>query len=239
AFGLALAGYYGAVVVIYIAVVRALPAMDLTPVALLSGYGSDLGWSVAGIAGLAFSRWLMDGFLMGTTHFSDEIVRARNTAAGAVECGVYLACGVVLAGVLREPGGTFLTIGVFFLLGQGMLLLLGRVYARSAGYDLVGQIRDGNLAAGVALGFTLVAFSLIIAKGTSGEFVDWGTNLGFYAFDCVAGVLLLLVLRWLTDLALLPQAKIAEEIVRDRNVNAGLIEGVVAVSVAFLILFIF
>ncbi|MBC7926050.1 MAG: DUF350 domain-containing protein, partial [Bryobacteraceae bacterium] len=127
AFGLALAGYYGAVVVIYIAVVRALPAMDLTPVALLSGYGADLGWSVAGIAGLAFSRWLMDGFLMGTTHFSDEIVRARNTAAGAVECGVYLACGVVLAGVLREPGGTFLTIGVFFLLGQGMLLLLGRV----------------------------------------------------------------------------------------------------------------
>ena len=82
------------------------------------------------------------------------------------------------------------------------------------GYDMVGQIRDKNLAAGVALAFTLVAFSLLIAKGTSGEFVSWPVNLSYFAFDAVAGLILLLFLRWLTDLALLPNARIADEIVR-------------------------
>jgi hypothetical protein len=48
-----------------------------------------------------------------------------------------------------------------------------------------------------------------------------------------------MVLRWLTDMALLPNARIADEIVRDRNVNAGLIEGAVALSVGALILFVF
>ncbi|MDZ4797654.1 MAG: DUF350 domain-containing protein [Bryobacteraceae bacterium] len=240
AFGLALAGYYGAVVIIFISVTRMAPAVDeLSTATLLNVYGADLGWSLLGLAALAFSRWMMDATLMATTHFSAEIVSGRNTAAGAVECGVYLACGVVLSSVLREPGGTWITILVFFLLSQATLLLLGRLYSRMVGYDMVGQIRDKNLAAGVALAFTLVAFSLLIAKGTSGEFVSWPVNLSYFAFDAVAGLILLLFLRWLTDLALLPNARIADEIVRDRNVNAGLIEGVVALGIAFLILFVF
>ncbi len=240
AFGLALAGYYGAVVLIYLSISRSVvPAMDASDSIVLSGYGADLGYSIAGIVALAFSRWLMNRSLMGSMHCSDEIVRAHNIAAGAVECGVYLACGVVVGSVLRNPGGNIVTVLVFFLLSQLMLLLLGRLYARSAGYDMVGQIRDKNLAAGVALAFTLVAFSLLIAKSTSGEFVSWPGNLGYFAFDAVAGLILLLILRWLTDLALLPNARIADEIVRDRNVNAGLIEGVVALGVAAFILFIF
>jgi hypothetical protein len=40
-------------------------------------------------------------------------------------------------------------------------------------------------------------------------------------------------------LALLPNARIAEEIVRDRNINVGLIEGVLAVGISAIILFVF
>jgi hypothetical protein len=49
----------------------------------------------------------------------------------------------------------------------------------------------------------------------------------------------LLGLRWLTDLALLPAARISEEIVRDRNVNVGLVEGSLAIGAASIIFFLF
>jgi uncharacterized membrane protein YjfL (UPF0719 family) len=238
AFGLALAGYYGAVVLIYIGAVR-LTLPDLSTRALAGAFGADLGWSVAGIAALAFSRWLMNLSLLGGIRFSETIVSGRNLAAGAVECGVYLASGIVVASVVRQPGGTIATVLVFFLLSEGVLLLFGRLYERLAGYHVTSEIRDGNLAAGVALGLTLTALSLLIVKASSGEFVDWQTNLSYFAFDATAGFILLLILRWLTDLALLPNARIAEEVARDRNVNAGLIEGVIAVGIAALILFVF
>jgi uncharacterized protein DUF350 len=54
-----------------------------------------------------------------------------------------------------------------------------------------------------------------------------------------SGLILLLVLRWVTAFALLPQTRISEEIVRDRNINAGLIEGVLAVGIAAMILILF
>lgn len=240
AFGIALSGYYGAVVLIYLAVVRAImPTLDLSSTTLLAGYAADVGWSAVGIAALAASRWLMNLILIGGSHFSEAVVKSRNLAAGAVEGGVYLASGIVIGGVLREPGGSLVTVLVFFVLGISVLVLLGKLYEKLTGYDTVGEIRGGNLAAGVAFSFTLVALSLLIRKAVSGEFVDWPTNLSYFVFDAGAGFGLLLFLRWITDLALLPNARIEQEIVRDRNVNAGLIEGTIAVGVAALILFVF
>jgi uncharacterized membrane protein YjfL (UPF0719 family) len=160
-------------------------------------------------------------------------------AAGVVECGVYSSAGVVLSGALREVGGTIWTALVFFLLSQMVLLLFGRLYQRVAGYDVGQEIRSGNLAAGTALAFTLVAISLLMLKATSGDFVSWGTNLSYFAFDATVGFILLLGLRWLVDAALLPNARIAEEITRDRNINVGLIEGVLAAGVAAIILVVF
>lgn len=238
AFGLVLAGYYGAVVTIYIGVVRALP-LDASARDLMYAIGANLGWSVAGIFALAFSRWLMNSALVTGTRCSQEVSANRNTAAGAVEGGVYMASGLVLAGALRAHGGTWLTAVVLFLLSQIVLLALGRLYQRFAGYAIAREICAGNFAAGVAFGLTLVALSLLMLKATSGEFLDWQTNLSFFALDAVVGFVLLMGLRWLTDLALLPNARIDEEIVRDRNVNVGLVEGAIAIAVSLLILFVF
>src|SRR4051794_21017881 len=115
AFGLALTGYYGAVVIIYIAVANSVSAsLEGGSLEVLMAWATDVVWSLAGVAALAASRYLMNHFLMGRqTHFSDEIIRTRNVAAGAVECGVYVASGIVIASVVREPGGTLLTVVVF------------------------------------------------------------------------------------------------------------------------------
>lgn len=240
AFGMAVSGYYIAVAVIYIGSATAAPLPEAAgTAAVVASYGLNLAWALAGILGLAFSRWVMNRYLVTGARCSDEIVRNHNLAAGAVEAGVYIASGLVLAGALREPGGTVFTAIAFFLLSQFMLLLLGRIYQAWTGYGMAKQICDGNFAAGIALGLTLVALSLLMVKATSGEFLSWETNLAFFGFDAVVGFGLLMGLRWVTDLALMPNARIADEIVRDRNVNVGLLEGAVALSVAGLILFVF
>jgi uncharacterized membrane protein YjfL (UPF0719 family) len=237
AFGLVVAGYYLAVIAIYIGAVRPAP-VDLGTTAALEALAANFVWALAGIVALAISRAVMSVALIRGAHCSNE-VRDRNMAAGAVECCVYIASGLVLAGALREPGGTAVTALVFFVLSQLALLLFGRLYQMLAGYPISREICGGNLAAGTAFGLTLVALALLMLKATSGDFIDWGTNLSFFAFDAVVGFVMLMVLRWVTDLALMPNARIADEIVRDRNVNAGLLEGAVALSVGSLILFVF
>jgi uncharacterized membrane protein YjfL (UPF0719 family) len=240
AFGLAVSGYYVGTVCIYLGVARPqdLP-LDLGSRAVLEALGAELIWTSAGIVALAASRWLMNIGLVAGVRSSEQIMKNRNVAAGAVEAGVYVASGLVLSGSLRETGGTPGTAAVFFLLSQVVLLVFGRLYQRLAGYDVPKEILKANLAAGVAFGFTLVALALLMFKATSGEFIDWPTNLGYFAFDAIVGFVLLRILRWVTDAALLPNARVAEEIVRDRNVNAGLLEGVLAASIAAIILFVF
>ena len=239
AFGLALAGYYLAVVIIFLGAARAQSApLDQGALAIAQALGLDLAWATGGIVALAFSRRLMDRALIASGCQS-ELIGRRNIAAGAVECGVYVSAGVVLAGALRQGGGTLWTVLAFFLLSQLVLLLFGRIYQRVAGYNVSREICAGNVAAGTPFMLTLIAISLLMLKATSGEFLGWGVNLAYFAFDAVAGFLLLLLLRWVVDAALLPNARIAEEIVRDRNLNVGMIEGVLAAGVAAIILVVF
>jgi uncharacterized membrane protein YjfL (UPF0719 family) len=239
AFGLAIAGYYAAVVFIYVAAAGAAPLpMDAGTRAVMAAMAADVAWAVAGILALNLSRWTLDRLLVSGIRNDREIADRQNLAAGVLESGGYIASGMILGGAIRQPGGTIWTTLALFVLGQCALVLMGHLYQRWTGY-IASEIRAGNFAAGIAFAMTLVALALLMLKALSGEFVSWPVNLSFFAFDAVAGLLLLMLLRWVSDAALLPNARIAEEIVRDRNVNVGLIEGVLAVGIAALILFLF
>jgi len=224
---------------VFLGATRAQPMpLDAGSMAVLQALGLDLAWAVGGIVALNLTRFVMDRVLISQCHNSREITENRNLAAGAVECGCYIAGGLVLAGAISAKGGTVVTTVAFFVLSLLTLVLLGRGYLALAGYDVAGEVRKGNFAAGVPFGLTLVALSLLMLKATSGEFVSWPVNLGYFAADAISGFFLLMLLRWVTDLALLPQANIGEEVVRDQNVNAGLVEGVLAVGIAAIILFL-
>jgi uncharacterized membrane protein YjfL (UPF0719 family) len=240
AFGLAVAGYFVGTAIIYLSAAGSapLPLDDGAKVAVAAMAG-NLVWALAGIVALNGSRWLMDRLLVTHVRNDREIIGNRNLAAGAIECGAYIASAAVLAGAIRQPGGTPWTAATIFLLGQGVLILTGHLYQRWSGYDVIAEIRSGNLAAGVAFALTLVALSMVMLKAIGGEFTSWAVSLSFFAFDAIAGLILLLFLRWLAGVALLPGAHLTQEIVRDRNVNAGLIEGVFAVGIAAMILYLF
>jgi uncharacterized membrane protein YjfL (UPF0719 family) len=239
AFGLAIAGYFGATVIVYLGASAGAPLpLDEGAKAVTVAIGAKLIWALVGIIALNLSRWLMDRLLI--PHFrNDQQIKDRNLAAGALEAGAYLATGILLAGAIRQPGGNLWTALAIFAVGEVVLILMGWLYRKWTGYDVAGEIRSGNFAVGVGFAMTMVALSLLMMKAVSGDFVNWTTTFGFFAFDSIVGFVLLLFLRWLAAVTLLPHARVSEEIVRDRNVNAGLIEGVFAVGIAAIILLLF
>jgi uncharacterized membrane protein YjfL (UPF0719 family) len=240
AFGLAIAGYFAGTAIIYLSAAGSAPLpLDDGAQAVFAAIGVNLAWTLAGIVALNASRWLMDRLLLTGVRNDREIVEHRNLAAGALECGAYVAAAALLAGAIRQPGGTPWTAAAIFLLGQLALILMAHLYTRWTSYDVAAEVRSGNLAAGVAFAMTLVALSLVMLKAISGEFTSWPMTLSYFVFDSITGLILLLFLRWVTNAALLPHARVADEIVRDRNVNVGLIEGVLAVGVAGMILLLF
>ena len=240
AFGLAVSGYFAGTAIIYLSAAGSAPLpLDDGAGAVFMAIGVNLAWTVAGIVALNGSRWLMDRLLVTHVRNDREISEHRNVAAGALECGAYVGSAAILAGAIRQPGGTPWTAAAIFLLGQVALILMGHIYQRWSGYDVEAEVRSGNLAAGVAFAMTLTALSFLMLKAISGEFISWARSLLFFAFDAVVGLFLLVFLRWVTYAALLRRASIANEIVRDRNVNVGLIEGVFAIGIAATILVLF
>ena len=240
AFGLAMAGYYAGTVIVYISATASLPLpLDEGAQAVFTAMAGDLAWSLAGIAALNAGRWIMDRLLVTGVRNDLEIIEQRNLAAGVLECGAYIAYAIVLAGAIRQPGGTPWTAIALLLLGQGALIVTGRLYQKWTGYDVAKEVRAANLAAGTAFAMTLIALAILMLKAISGEFISWTRNLSFFVFDAIAGLILLMLLRWITDITLLPHSRPTEEIVRDRNVNVGLIEGVLAIGIAVIILFLF
>jgi uncharacterized membrane protein YjfL (UPF0719 family) len=240
AFGLAIAAYFGGVVVVYLAAAAGAPLpLDDGAKAVAVAIGVKLVWALAGIVALNLSRWLMDRLLIPHFRNDREITEHRNLAAGALEAGAYVASAAVLAGAIRQPGGNLWTALGIFAIGQVVLILMGWLYRKWTGYDVAAEIRSANFAAGVAFAMTMAALSLIMVKAISGDFVSWKRTFAFFVFDSIVGLILLLFLRWLTAATLLPHARVNEEIVRDRNINVSLIEGVLAVGIAAIILLLF
>ena len=100
AFGLAVSGYYAGVVLIYIAAALAagpLPT-DSGPRGVLVALASDLAYALCGVLALNASRWVFDRVLVSHVRNDTEIAANRNTGAGALECGGYLASAIVLGG---------------------------------------------------------------------------------------------------------------------------------------------
>ncbi len=242
ALGIAVAGYFAGVVIIFLgAIIGPDDPGEITSVAFLRSIGVDLLYAIGGIVALNVGRGVVDKLVLYKFSTVKEIITDRNIGTGAVECGCFIATALIVAGAIHGESGNHasgvLTAVVFFVLGQLVLVLFTRCYQWATKYDVHEEIEKDNVAAGVALGASMIALGIVILRGTAGDFVGWGTNLTSFAIACLLGFVLLTTLRKVTDWMLLPGTTIAVEIARDRNINAAWIEGVVAIGMAAIIFF--
>jgi len=151
-----------------------------------------------------------------------------------VMASMYVGSGLVIAGGICGSVD-IVSLLVSFAISQVALVVFAVIYQKSTSYDDQKELGENkNVAAGIAFGGNLLAYSLILMKGVSmdASVEDWAwsdrlSNIGYYA---LAGCVLLLLTRIANDRLFLPKARISKEIVVDRNLNAGFMEATLAVA---------
>lgn len=183
---------------------------------------------------------LVSMFFLGARLFNHNVVlryvdnttelKRNNVAVGWVECGSYIATGIMAMSSMMGEGGNFLSSIMFFISGQLLLLLIAFLYERTTSWNVREEIAKGNAAAGLLFAGLNVAVAVALHGAIATDFVSWQYNLPFLASEGILAVVFMMILSKFVDLLFLPGTDIKTEVVRDQNVAA--ITVVVAMKVA-------
>lgn len=191
----------------------------------------DIGiYGLLAIILLNLSVFINDKFLLRKFSVTKEIIEDRNVGTGVVEAASSIASGLIIYGAISgESDNIFnglMTALLFWFIGQIVLIITSFVYNLITSYDIHEHIEKDNVAVGVGFAGSMIAIGNLIRFAIEGEFVGWGNILGEVGLDVLIGLLLLPVIRYITDKILLPGAKLTDEIVNQEkpNVGAALIE---------------
>ena len=198
----------------------------------------DIGiYGLLAIILLNLSRLVNDGVILHGFKIRDELIDDQNAGTGAVIAASYIATGLVIFGAVSGEIGGIVTTVIFWALGQVALVLAGLVYEWITPYSIHDEIEKDNVAAGVAFAGALVGIGVIVFHASAGDFISWTINLQDFAIEVVAGLILLPIVRFISDVILLPGQKLTNEIANQEHPNlaAGFIEATSYVGASFLI----
>jgi uncharacterized membrane protein YjfL (UPF0719 family) len=182
------------------------------------------------------SWYICDRLILYKFKISDELIKDHNQGTGAVSAGMSIASGLIIFGAVQGKGGSVWTVIGFWAIGQAILTLAGLVYNRITPYDIHDEIEKDNVAAGVSFAGALVAIGAVIGLAAESDFESWRQNLPGFLGYAVLGLLLLPVIRFLTDKVLLPTVKLTDEIYTQEtpNLGAAYIEAFSYIAAAFI-----
>ena len=196
--------------------------------------GTTMVWGLVGIILLLIARLVNDKVLMHSFDNTKEIVQDRNVGTGAVECGSFIGSALMINAALSGDDYGFVTslatTLIYFVMGQVGFTIFGFIYCKVLRFDVHDEIEKDNASAGVSYGFNLVAIGLLLSG-----FIKYSDSLlGFFIWLLFA-VLLMLSCRYLVDKYILPGDLLDEEVTKDQNWGASLIEGASALATAFIV----
>ncbi len=166
-----------------------------------------------------------------------EIIDDRNEGTGVVEAANHIATGLIIFGAVSGEGGDLVTLIIFWITGQAVLILAGLIYNWITPFDIHEHIEKDNVAVGVAFAGFIIAIGNIIRIGLTGDFISWQENYRTFAVFVIFGFVMLPVIRFITDKILLPGEKLTDEIAnQDKpNIGAAAIEACAYIGASFLI----
>ena len=220
AFSLAHVGYFiGLLLAIGSAIVGPTKGL-VTDIIEISVYG------LLAIVLLNVSVIITDKILLRNFSVKKEILEDRNAGTGIIEGAVSIASGLIIFGAVsgETQGGMLegITSAVlFWLIGQVALLLVSVIYNAITPYDIHEHIEKDNVAVGIGFAGALVAMANLIRFGLSGDFESWTISLTNTGIEIVVGIILLPVMRFLSDKILLPGEKLTDEIINQEKPNNG------------------
>ncbi len=233
ALGIAMAGYLFGVLLI------------ITDVLSGEGHGDwikdTIGVAVYGVFGIIFLLFV-GAFEMRLILSAKALdaTRENNIAAGIVLAGSYISTSQIIAATVsgEGSGGNAVTAIVFFLVGQVSLLLITYLYRFLTKYDDASEIMNGNCAAGLSYAGLMMGVAIVVGQAIRGDFTDYLSSLIDYGAALVVICAFYPVRQVFVQSLLLGGSlkfyggRLDEEIARDRNLGAGVIEAATYISTA-------
>ncbi len=186
-----------------------------------------LAYGILAIILLNLSIILNDKIILRKFSVKKEIITDRNSGSGVIEGAVSIASGLIIFGAVTGDTGDanwgfgFLTAVVFWAFGQIALIIAAAVYQFITPYDVHEHIEKDNVAVGVGFAGALIAIANLIRFGIAGDFEGWLPTFFEAGFELIIGIILLPVMRFLTDKILLPGERLTDEIVNQEKPNVG------------------
>ena len=244
ALALSITGYYLGIVIVFLGAVyqpSTLTADAVFNLGFTTEYWEDvlrvLVYSLVGIVVLNVARIVVDKLVLYKFSTEKEIIDDHNAGTGAVEFAVYVAVGLVIAASIAGEGGGPETSLAFLGMGLAVLILYTLFYEITTSFDVHDEIEKDNVAVGVALAGNLIAIGIVVFKAVSGDFVGWSDGIAGFVTFAVFGFILLFAVRIAVDMVLFPKVKVADELVKDRNLGVAFIESAAVISVSLILLF--
>jgi uncharacterized membrane protein YjfL (UPF0719 family) len=191
---------------------------------------------------LNVSRLINDRLILRKFKVRDELINDQNSGTGAVVFAGYIATGLVINGAssgvaVLDTTGTVISVVVFWALSQIGLVIAEYIYDAITSYDIHEQIEKDNVAAGIAFGGALIGIGNILRHAASGDLIAWSISLQEFGLELGLGLVLLPIVRILTDKVLLPGRSLTDEIVNQEHPNTGaaFIEAFSYIGASFLI----
>lgn len=206
---------------------------------LLRDLGGTALWSIFGILLLQVARVTNDKLLLSRFKNNKELVEDQNVGTGAVQAGAYVGSAFMIqAATYGESSGSLLqdisVTLIYFIVAQLAFIVFALVYQKLSAYDLHDEIERDNAAAGVGFGITLAAVGILL----SSYLVTSDSILGLLLWFVIS-VFLLSVCRFAIDRFILPGSALDDEISKDRNWGAALIEGAAAIGLTLILTTLF
>ncbi|GBF37796.1 DUF350 domain-containing protein [Leptospira johnsonii] len=255
ALALSLSGYYIGVIILFITIVSH-PGEKGD---LLGDLFQVSSFSILGVILLLISQKINDGLILGGIDAIEEIYEKRNLAVASVLFGGTIASSFFIAAALNGdigekvfPQGLGIAVSplvektiigsiisvIFFSVGQIGIVLFSLYYKLWIPYKLKSELEEKqNLAAGTAFAGALLAIGILLTRALFREFESLYQTGILLLLDLGLAFLIIPILHFFADWVVLPGSTLKEEIERDQNFGAGLLEAVVLVSFSAIIFF--
>ncbi|WP_440880483.1 DUF350 domain-containing protein [Tenacibaculum sp. C7A-26P2] len=235
AFILSYVGYFVALVIVVGGTILGESLGFYTDLAHIGLYG------ILGIVLLQISTRISNRLILPNFDIKKEILLDKNNGTGVIEASIYVSNALLLHGALigestslQEGIITFIT---YWFIGNIMLIAASKIYTVWIRFDVHKEIEADNVAVGVSFSGAILAIGIVIMNALIDPFIDWTTTIIDVLLQTVLGIILLPIMRFITDKVLIPERNLTDEIINQEkpNIGAGLIEAFAYVGSAILI----
>ncbi len=208
-----------------------------------SGWEADLSsialFGLQTVVLMLIASFLCEKILLPKFDNTKEVVEDQNLGTAFVEAGMHIANGLILLAIQQGSGEWWIAL-VFWALAQVALILVGLLYEVATPHSIHSELENDNAAVGLAFGGVLVGMGNIVSIAVAGDFVGWTSSLVLFASDAVFGLVVLFVIKKLTDVLLAPGVSLSQQQTEaDPSVGAGLLEAFGYIGGSMLVVWVF